>query len=158
MEKFEKITSFQVDHTKFGVGMYISRIDGDIVTYDLRFVKPNGGIYLETPSMHTIEHLMATYVRNSKYKDAIVYAGPMGCCTGFYLLTRGIQHAEVIQLVKETLGFISTYDGEIPGVSEVECGNWKSHDLDSARKDVLPLLQRLDGYTVEMLEYSRYNA
>ena len=79
----EKIKSFQVDHTKFGVGMYISRIDDGIVTYDLRMVKPNGGEYLSTPSMHTIEHLLATYVRSSKYANNIAYAGRMGCRTGF---------------------------------------------------------------------------
>ena len=73
----EKIASFQVDHTKFSVGLYISRIDDDIVTYDVRMVKPNGGVYLETPSMHTIEHLFATYARNSEFGKNIVYVGPM---------------------------------------------------------------------------------
>ena len=84
----EKIASFQVDHTKFGVGMYISRIDDDIITYDVRMVKPNGGVYLETPSMHTIEHLFATYARNSQFGKNIVYVGPMGCRTGFSLTVK----------------------------------------------------------------------
>ena len=90
----EKIASFQVDHTKFSVGLYISRIDDDIVTYDVRMVKPNGGVYLETPSMHTIEHLFATYARNSQFGKNIIYVGPMGCRTGFYLLTRGLSHED----------------------------------------------------------------
>ena len=153
----EKIKSFQVDHTKFGVGMYISRIDGDIVTYDLRMVKPNGGVYLEMPSMHTIEHLLATYVRNSKFAENVVYAGPMGCRTGFYLLLRGMEHKDAIALVKASLKFISEYNDEIPGVSIEECGNYLEHNLGNAKKDVVPLLKKLEDYNVEMLNYNRHN-
>lgn len=154
----EKIKSFQVDHRKFGIGMYTSRIDGDITSYDLRFVIPNGGKYLATPSMHTIEHLLATFVRNTKFAESIVYAGPMGCRTGFYLLTKGINPSEVIELVRDALRFISTYEGDIPGVSEEECGNFREHDLVNAKIDVLPLLSALTNYTCEMLEYSwHYN-
>ena len=150
----EKIASFQVDHTKFGVGMYISRIDDDIVTYDVRMVKPNGGTYLATPSMHTIEHLFATYARNSEFGSSIVYVGPMGCRTGFYLLTRGLSHENAIKLVRDAYTFIRDYEGEIPGCTEVECGNYLEHDLAAARKDVVPLLEKLRDYTVEMLDYS----
>ena len=153
----EKIKSFQVDHTKFGVGMYISRIDGDIVTYDLRMVKPNGGVYLETPSMHTIEHLLATYVRNSRFAENVVYAGPMGCRTGFYLLLRGMEHKDAIDLVKASLKFISEYNDEIPGVSIEECGNYLEHNLENAKKDVVPLLKKLEDYNVEMLKYNSNN-
>lgn len=149
----EKIKSFQVDHTKFGVGMYISRIDRDITTFDLRMVKPNGGVYLSNPSMHTIEHLMATYVRSSRFGENILYAGPMGCRTGFYLLTTGISEADSIALVRDTLRFISEFEGKIPGYSEVECGNYLEHDLENARKDVLPLLKMLNNYMPEMLQY-----
>lgn len=151
----KKIASFQVDHTKFGVGMYISRIDGDIVTYDVRMVKPNGGIYISSPSLHTIEHLFATYARNSKYSGSIIYVGPMGCRTGFYLLTRDDMSGEdAIQLVRDAYKFIAEYDDKIPGCTEQECGNYLEHDLQSAKKDVLPLLERLNGYTAEMLNYS----
>lgn len=150
----ERIASFQVDHRKINVGMYISRVDDDIVTYDVRMVKPNGGVYLETPAMHTIEHLFATYTRNSEFGKNIVYVGPMGCRTGFYLLTRGISHESAIKLLKETYKFISEYDDEIPGCSEEECGNYKEHDLEGARKAVVPLLKVLENYTVEMLDYS----
>ena len=153
----EKIKSFQVDHTKFGVGMYISRIDDGIVTYDLRMVKPNGGTYLSSPSMHTIEHLLATYVRSSKCANNIVYAGPMGCRTGFYLLTRGMEHKDAIALVKASLEFVSEYEGEIPGVSVEECGNYLEHNLENARKDVIPLLKKLEDYNVEMLKYNSHN-
>lgn len=150
----EKIASFQVDHTKFGVGMYISRIDGDIITYDVRMVKPNGGTYISNPSLHTIEHLFATYARNSQYSDSIIYVGPMGCRTGFYLLTRDNMTGEqAISLVKSAYAFIAKFDGVIPGLSEIECGNYLEHDLNSAKKDVLPLLERLENYTEEMLNY-----
>ncbi len=151
----KKIASFQVDHTKFGVGMYISRIDGDIITYDVRMVKPNGGTYISSPSLHTIEHLFATYARNSSHSDSIIYVGPMGCRTGFYLLTRDdMSGEEAIQLVKDAYKFIAEYDSEIPGCTAEECGNYLEHDLQSAKKDVLPLLDRLNGYTAEMLNYS----
>lgn len=150
----EKIASFQVDHTKFGVGMYISRIDGDIVTYDVRMVKPNGGVYVSSPSLHTIEHLFATYARSSEYGENIVYVGPMGCRTGFYLLTRGLSHENAIKLVREAYGFIAEYKDEIPGCSEEECGNYLEHDLEAARRDVLPVLEKLRDYTVEMLDYT----
>lgn len=149
----EKIASFQVDHTKFGVGMYISRIDGDIVTYDVRMVKPNGGVYVSNPSLHTIEHLFATYARNSEFGANVIYVGPMGCRTGFYLLTRNLPHKDAISLVRDAYSFIAGYSSEIPGCSEVECGNYKEHDLEAAKKDVLPLLKKLENYTVEMLDY-----
>lgn len=149
----EKIASFQVDHTKFGVGMYISRIDGDIATYDVRMVKPNGGVYVSNPSLHTIEHLFATYARNSQFSESIIYVGPMGCRTGFYLLTRALPHEDAISLVKEAYRFIADFDGEIPGCSAVECGNYLEHDLTAAKRDVLPLLEKLENYTVEMLNY-----
>lgn len=150
-----KIASFQVDHTKFGVGMYISRTDGDVVTYDIRMVKPNGGVYISNPSLHTIEHLFATYARNSRYGKSIVYVGPMGCRTGFYLLTRDDMTGEqAIELVREVFGSIAAFEGEIPGCSAVECGNYLEHDLEAAKKDVLPLLEKLGSYTAEMLNYS----
>ncbi len=153
----EKIASFQVDHRYIGVGMYISRIDGDIVTYDIRMVKPNGGVYLETPSMHTIEHLFATFTRNTEHKDKIVYVGPMGCRTGFYLLVRDMTHEDAIKLVGDSFGFIASYEGEIPGSTEIECGNYKEHNLEQAREDVKNLLRKIKDYKAEMLEYSWHN-
>lgn len=150
----EKIKSFQVDHTKFGVGMYISRIDGDVVTYDVRMVKPNGGEYISNPSLHTIEHLFATYARNSEFSKSIVYVGPMGCRTGFYLLTRDDMTGEqAISLVRSAYRFIADFEGDIPGCTVEECGNYLEHDLESAKKDVLPLLEKLEDYSEDMLNY-----
>ena len=151
----EKIKSFQVDHRKFGVGMYISRIDGDIVTYDVRMVKPNCGTYLSSPSMHTIEHLFATFARNSELGEKVIYVGPMGCRTGFYLLMRSDNHSENIKLVKDAMKFIEEFSGEIPGCSEEECGNYLEHDLDAAKKDIRAILSSLESYTVDRLEYPR---
>lgn len=153
----ERIKSFEVDHDKFGIGMYISRIDEDIVTYDLRMVVPNGGNYLEDNALHTVEHLLATYVRNSEFSKNIVYAGPMGCRTGFYLLTRGMTHENSIRLVRDSLQFISTYEGGIPGATRKECGNYLAHDLKGARECVLPLLKTLGNYSAEMLDYNWHN-
>ena len=93
----ERIASFCVDHTRLERGMYLSRQDGDIITYDIRMKKPNGGEYLAVPALHTIEHLFATYARNSRYGSGVVYVGPMGCRTGFYLLTRGLTHQQAYQ-------------------------------------------------------------
>ena len=86
----ERIASFCVDHTKLDRGMYLSRQDGDVLTWDIRMKRPNHGDYLSTGAAHTLEHLFATYARNSAFKDSVIYVGPMGCRTGFYLLTRGL--------------------------------------------------------------------
>ena len=107
----KQIASFQIDHDVLTPGMYTSRVDGDIVTYDLRFVRPNTPPFLEVAGMHTMEHLFATYVRSSAFEENIVYFGPMGCRTGFYFLTRGMTHAQAITLTKEALGFIAAYEG-----------------------------------------------
>lgn len=150
----EKIASFQVDHTKIGIGMYISRVDGDIVTYDVRMCTPNGGTYLAPAAAHTVEHLFATMARNSAWKDSVIYVGPMGCQTGFYLLMRGAAHTDAIALVREAMAGIASYDGEIPGNSEVECGNYRLHDLAGARECVRPILAVLENYDETMLDYS----
>ena len=149
-----KIASFQVDHTKFGVGMYTSRIDGDIVTYDVRMVKPNGGTYISCSSLHTIEHIFATFARNSILSDKVIYVGPMGCRTGFYLVVRDMTKQDAINLTRESMQFIRDFEGEIPGTSEIECGNYKDHDLKSAKNDVLNILTKLEHYTPEMLNYN----
>ena len=129
----EKIASFQVDHTKFGVGMYISRIDGDIVTYDIRMVKPNGGVYVSNPSLHTIEHLFATYARSSEYGGNVVYVGPMGCRTGFYLLLAGdYTSKEIVPLLTSMFEFIRDYKGEVPGACAKDCGNYLDMNLSMA--------------------------
>ncbi|NLJ16447.1 MAG: S-ribosylhomocysteine lyase [Clostridiales bacterium] len=149
----KRIASFEVDHDKIGVGMYISRIDDEIITYDVRMVIPNGGKYLSGASMHTIEHLFATYARN-RYESNIIYVGPMGCKTGFYLIQRGLSHTQAIELVKDAFRYIRDFDGEIPGATRKECGNYLYHDLAQAKKDVCELLDVLTNYSEENLSYN----
>ncbi len=149
----KQIKSFQINHDTLTEGLYISRTDGDVVTYDLRFVRPNTPPFLEVAAMHTIEHLFATYARSSVYEDKIVYFGPMGCRTGFYFLTRGMTHEEVIRLTRETLSFIADFTGAIPGATKIECGNYLEHDLESARKYAAVQANILQDWTVKRLQY-----
>ena len=142
----KQIASFTVNHDVLEKGMYISRIDGDVVTYDLRMKKPNGSDYLENAAMHTFEHLFATYARNSAWTDQVIYVGPMGCRTGFYLLLRDtVSYADAIRLVQESFRFIAAFEGAIPGAQEPrECGNYLEHDLAGAKliaKDMCAVLE-----------------
>ena len=108
----KRIASFSVDHDLIGPGMYISRKDGDVVTYDIRMKKPNGGDYLGVGETHTIEHLFATFARNGGLADKVVYVGPMGCRTGFYLLLRdSVPPKEAIGLVRDSMAFIAGFEG-----------------------------------------------
>lgn len=128
----EKITSFTVDHRYINEGIYISRVDDDITTYDIRTKKPNTGELMDNETMHTAEHLFATFVRNSSIRDNVIYFGPMGCQTGFYLLLRNVENDVAVEQIKEIFQKISVYTGEIPGNSEIECGNYKSLVLSKA--------------------------
>lgn len=137
----KKIDSFKIDHTKFGRGIYISRIDNvqdtEIVTFDVRVKIPNKEEAMSSAVMHTIEHLGATFLRNSKIKENVIYFGGMGCLTGFYMILKN-ENIDVKQplfvrdLVRDLFMFVSSFKGEIPGATEVECGNYKLHDLDGA--------------------------
>ena len=148
------IASFTVDHDKLKRGMYISRIDGDVVTYDIRMKIPNGGDYLNMPAAHTIEHLFATYARNSGFSESVVYVGPMGCRTGFYLLLRdSVSYADAIKLVQDSFAFIADYEGEIPGTKRRECGNYLEHDHAGAKGLAKELCAVLEGWTPDMMEY-----
>lgn len=131
----ERIASFCIDHDVLVPGMYISRVDGDVVTYDIRFKRPNGGDYLSDGAMHTIEHLFATYARNSAVASQVIYVGPMGCRTGFYLLVREREPEEVYSVILETLRRIVSHTGEVFGASRKECGNWRELSLDSAIRE-----------------------
>lgn len=149
------IASFTVNHDTLKPGLYVSRIDGDVVTYDVRMKTPNGGDYLPTPAAHTIEHLFATYARNSGFTDEVVYVGPMGCRTGFYLLLRDhVSRAEVIRLVQYSFAFIAAYEGEIPGATRPQCGNYLEHDLPGARAAAADLCDILREWTPERMEYN----
>ena len=151
----DRIASFSVDHTKLRPGMYLSRTDGDIVTYDLRFKRPNTGDLLSNAQLHSAEHLFATLLRNSEQKDAVIYFGPMGCQTGFYLLIDGskLDHQGAIWLMRQVCDLGALYQGEMPGKSETECGNYRNLDLDLARELCAYYGQILSHWTVEKLQY-----
>ncbi len=150
----KKIASFTVDHDKLEKGMYISRIDGDAVTYDIRMKKPNGGDYLNNGALHTFEHLFATYARNSEYSDSVSYVGPMGCRTGFYLILRdSVPYEQAIKLVQDSFRFVADFSGKIPGSERKECGNYLEHDLEGAKEVAEDMLKVLDNYTAERLNY-----
>lgn len=150
----QKITSFTVDHTKMTEGMYISRIDGDITTYDLRMKKPNSGNYISISAMHTMEHMFATYIRNSEIADNVIYFGPMGCQTGFYLLIRNANHEQVFREVHSVLEKIIAHNGEVFGNSEIECGNYRTLNLDAAQKEALSYLNILDSLENHTFSYT----
>jgi S-ribosylhomocysteine lyase len=135
----EKITSFTIDHIKLQPGVYVSRKDavGDatVTTFDLRLTSPNEEPVMNTAEMHTIEHLAATYLRNEpNWKERVLYFGPMGCRTGFYLLLKGdLTSREVLPLVKDCFRFIENFDGEVPGASAKDCGNYLDMNLPMAK-------------------------
>lgn len=148
------IASFTVNHDTLQKGMYISRIDGDIVTYDIRMKLPNGGDYLNNGAMHTFEHLFATYARNSSWTEQVIYVGPMGCRTGFYFLVRDkMSHAEALKLVLEAFAFIASFDGEIPGNKKHECGNYLEHDLNGAKAVARDMLFVLSDWNENKMHY-----
>jgi S-ribosylhomocysteine lyase len=129
----EKIASFTVNHDTITEGIYISRIDGDITTYDMRMRKPNMGDYIDNLTIHSLEHMFATYVRNSEIGNKVIYFGPMGCQTGFYLLVRDAENEEVLTVVMDVLKKIVNHEGEMFGAVRRECGNYKNLDLASAK-------------------------
>ena len=140
----ERISSFCADHTKIVPGIYKARIDGDITTYDLRTRKPNNGDYMDNSTMHTFEHMFATYIRNSAIKENVIYFGPMGCQTGFYLLIRNAKDSEVSDIIKDVLKKIIGHTGAVFGASEIECGNYKSLDLSKAAEEAKKYLAVLE--------------
>ena len=151
-----RIPSFCIDHTKLERGVYLSRQDDDIMTWDVRMKEPNHGDYLSNGAIHTIEHLFATYARNSKFKDGVIYIGPMGCRTGIYFLTRGLSDAEVLECIVESYRFMVNFEGEIPGTKEGECGNYLDHDLEGCREESKKYLEVLEKLTAEDMRYKYY--
>lgn len=134
----EKIASFTIDHLRLQPGLYVSRKDRigaeTVTTFDLRITKPNDEPVMNTAEVHTIEHLGATYLRNEEtWKDKVIYFGPMGCRTGFYLLLAGdLESEDVLELVKGCFKFIAEYQGEVPGASARDCGNYLDMNLPMA--------------------------
>ena len=143
-----RIASFSVNHDKISEGMYISRIDGDITTFDLRMRKPNMGDYIDNLTIHSLEHMFATYVRNSEIGANVIYFGPMGCQTGFYLLTRDTENEVVLSAVKDVLKRIINHDGEMFGNTREECGNYRNLNLDAAKLESQRYLDILNSKEV----------
>ncbi len=144
----QKIASFTVNHDFIKEGLYISRIDGDITTYDMRTRKPNMGDYMDNLTMHSVEHMFATYVRNSEKSEKIIYFGPMGCQTGFYLLVRDLTSEQTLELIKNTLEKIVSHKGEIFGNKREECGNYRNLNLEAAQIECQRYLDILNNTEV----------
>ena len=151
----ERIASFTVDHNKLVPGLYYSSRDGSVVTFDLRFKKPNTGDLLSNAEMHSAEHLIATLLRNSEDKEAVVYFGPMGCQTGFYFLFNNdlLSCEGAIELLKEVFRTAAAFDSEMPGKSAVECGNYRNLDVDLAKAQCAYYAQILADWNEEKLAY-----
>ena len=151
----ERIASFTVDHTRLLPGLYLSRRDGDIVTLDLRFKRPNTGDLLSNSEMHSTEHLIATLLRNSSQKEAVIYFGPMGCQTGFYFLfdSRLLSLEGAVELLKTVFTQAADYQGEMPGKSAMECGNYVNLDVDAGKAVCRFYADLIRDWTVEKLSY-----
>ena len=151
----ERIASFTVDHNKLRPGLYLSRRDGDIITFDLRFKTPNTGDLLSNSEMHSAEHLIATLLRNSEDKEAVIYFGPMGCQTGFYFLfdNRLLSCEGAIELLKEVFAAAADFTGEMPGKSPAECGNYVNLDVETGRAVCRFYAELIRDWTVEELVY-----
>ena len=146
----ERIASFTVDHTVLVPGLYLSRRDGTTVTFDLRFKKPNTGDLLSNAELHSVEHVIATLLRNSPQKDAVIYFGPMGCQTGFYFLFDGekLSNANAIRLLQRVFTAAAKFDGAMPGASARECGNYRNLSLAAAKTEAKRYLSELDARPV----------
>ncbi|MBQ3559468.1 MAG: S-ribosylhomocysteine lyase [Agathobacter sp.] len=142
----ERIKSFQINHNILEPGFYISREDDNVITYDLRTRKPNNGDYMSNATMHSLEHMFATYARNSAVSDKVIYFGPMGCQTGFYFLVKDLAPVEVFELTIEILEDIVAYEGPVFGASAIECGNYANLDLELAKEESAKYLEVLNNW------------
>lgn len=156
----EKIPSFTIDHTRLEPGIYVSRRDttprGDeLTTLDIRMTRPNREPALTPETLHAMEHLAATFLRNHpEWKERIVYWGPMGCCTGNYLIVQGrYSSEELIALLSETMAFIEGFEGDVPGATPRDCGNYSFMDPEGARKAARKFREVLAGITPANLNY-----
>jgi len=155
----EKIASFTIDHLKLKPGLYVSRKDkyNDtvITTFDLRYKEPNKEPVMDQPALHTIEHLGATFLRShNEWQNKIVYFGPMGCRTGFYLILEGDYNSkDILPLLLEMYKWIEQFQGDIPGASAVECGNWREQNIDMAKWECRRYAAVLQNAGKENLEY-----
>ena len=147
------IASFTVNHDKLKPGIYISRVDGDITTYDLRTRIPNAGDYMDHLTMHSLEHMFATYIRNSAMSDQVIYFGPMGCQTGFYLLIRNADNAAVLATLREVLQSIIDHDGEMFGATRIACGNYLNLSVEAAKAEAKRYLSDLNAIPEVTFQY-----
>ncbi len=147
--KMKTIQSFTVDHDFIDEGIYISRIDGDITTYDMRTRKPNCGDYMDNLTMHSLEHMFATYIRNSDIGESVIYFGPMGCRTGFYLLVRDVESDEVLRQTIMALESIVNHEGKMFGAARKQCGNYRGLNLEAAKREASRYLSVLKNTTVD---------
>ena len=147
MKEIQTIASFKIDHDLLREGIYISRVDGDITTYDLRTRVPNAGSYMDNVTMHTVEHMVATYIRSSEIGERVIYFGPMGCRTGFYLLVRDAKEDEVLATLIHVLEQVVSHEGRVFGDTPAECGNYRELDLDAARRECARYLSILKNKT-----------
>ena len=138
----ETIPSFTKNHDLLMPGFYLCDKNGEIYTYDLRFKKPNSGDFLSQKALHSIEHMLATALRNSPVKENIVYFGPMGCRTGFYLLTKNLGFKDTLSALISALNRSLTFDA-VPGSEKQQCGNYAEHDLSDAKKQLKDYLNLL---------------
>lgn len=143
----KRIASFSVDHDKIVPGMYISRIDGDITTFDLRTRTPNGGDYMDSRTMHSVEHMLATLLRNGEIGAQVIYFGPMGCRTGFYLLVRDCSPEAVKKALEGALAATVAHTGAVFGATRKECGNYLDLDIDDAKRECAAFLAVLKQQT-----------
>lgn len=149
----EKIASFTVDHTVLLPGVYISRVDEDIVTYDIRIKRPNTDDLMSNEEMHSVEHLLATALRNSYLKDDVIYFGPMGCQTGYYCLMRVDSDFNFMKFLKDVMVYALSFDS-MPGQSAVECGNYRNLDLELGKSCIKNYLDLLDSFE-DICEYPK---
>lgn len=151
----ERIASFTVDHNVLVPGLYLSRRDGTVTTFDLRFKKPNTGDLLTNAEMHSVEHVIATFLRNAPEKDAVIYFGPMGCQTGFYFLfdSEKLSDLDAIVLLQRVFRDASVYDGPMPGQSARECGNYRNLDTALARSCCAFYAGVIEHWQPEQLAY-----
>lgn len=153
----DKIASFTVNHNVLLPGIYVSRTDGDCVTYDLRMRRPNAGDYISVIAMHSFEHMLATYMRGGSYGSRVVYVGPMGCRTGFYLIVRGTSgdSPAVLEALKEALRGILSHEGKMPGAAREECGNYRCLSVKAAKKEAERYLAVLNATENPTFSYEK---
>ncbi len=143
----ERIKSFTINHDVLVPGFYISREDDNIITYDLRTRKPNAGDYMSNATMHSVEHMFATLVRNSEIADEVIYFGPMGCQTGFYLVVKDVAPQKVFEVTKQVLKQTIEHEGPVFGASAVECGHYENLDIALAKEECKFYLEVLENQT-----------